>query len=201
MRIRLIVTVVVALLAAVWVNPVARADTTGDEPVVLTLAFTQTEPVFDGEGNLVTRPGGTFTMSGDGAVCEGGAFYDEFIEDVAFPPGQLTVHDFKVFTCDDGVTFTLEFWVTFDLEPEFVLVESYWQVSESSIEGLTGHGTITERDWEREFPHEEWSGVFGVFDCKKGGWKSLTDHLGTPFKNQGDCVSYYATDFRNLAAG
>jgi choice-of-anchor C domain-containing protein len=37
--------------------------------------------------------------------------------------------------------------------------------------------------------------------CKKGGWESMTDNLGTPFKNQGDCVSYYATGERNLAAG
>lgn len=37
--------------------------------------------------------------------------------------------------------------------------------------------------------------------CKKDGWRGMTDHEGTPFKNQGDCVSYYATDTRNLAAG
>ena len=30
-------------------------------------------------------------------------------------------------------------------------------------------------------------------NCKKGGWKDLTDNTGTPFKNQGDCVSYVAT--------
>jgi hypothetical protein len=35
--------------------------------------------------------------------------------------------------------------------------------------------------------------------CKKGGWKALTDRFGTSFKNQGDCVSYVATDGRNLA--
>ena len=38
-------------------------------------------------------------------------------------------------------------------------------------------------------------------DCKKGGWQSLTDHNGTPFRNQGDCVSYVATGGRNLADG
>jgi hypothetical protein len=37
--------------------------------------------------------------------------------------------------------------------------------------------------------------------CKKGGWQSLTDANGTPFKNQGDCVSYVATGGFNLAAG
>jgi hypothetical protein len=26
--------------------------------------------------------------------------------------------------------------------------------------------------------------------CKKGGWKELTDSNGTPFKNQGQCVKF-----------
>lgn len=38
-------------------------------------------------------------------------------------------------------------------------------------------------------------------DCKKGGWQSLTDDEGTPFKNQGDCVSYVATGGTNKAKG
>jgi hypothetical protein len=33
--------------------------------------------------------------------------------------------------------------------------------------------------------------------CKKGGWASL----GLPFKNQGDCVSWYATGGKNPPAG
>jgi hypothetical protein len=37
--------------------------------------------------------------------------------------------------------------------------------------------------------------------CKKDGWRTRTDHFGTPFKNQGDCVSYVVTDGRNLADG
>ena len=36
-------------------------------------------------------------------------------------------------------------------------------------------------------------------DCKKGGWRDLTDDTGASFKNQGDCVSFVATDGRNLA--
>lgn len=35
--------------------------------------------------------------------------------------------------------------------------------------------------------------------CKKGGWENYTDNLGTPFKNQGDCVSYVATGGKNKA--
>ncbi len=37
--------------------------------------------------------------------------------------------------------------------------------------------------------------------CKHGGWKTLTDSNGRHFKNQGDCVSYFATNGRNLASG
>jgi hypothetical protein len=35
--------------------------------------------------------------------------------------------------------------------------------------------------------------------CKHGGWQGLTDSNGTPFKNQGDCVSFVATDGTNAA--
>jgi hypothetical protein len=38
-------------------------------------------------------------------------------------------------------------------------------------------------------------------DCMASGWSSLTDVLAMAFKNQGDCVSYVATDGRNTAAG
>lgn len=27
--------------------------------------------------------------------------------------------------------------------------------------------------------------------CKKGGWQTFTDGEGNPFKNQGQCVSYF----------
>jgi hypothetical protein len=37
--------------------------------------------------------------------------------------------------------------------------------------------------------------------CKKGGWQSMTDANGTHFKNQGDCVSYFATGGKNPANG
>jgi hypothetical protein len=35
--------------------------------------------------------------------------------------------------------------------------------------------------------------------CKKGGWMDFTSSPG-PFKNQGDCVSYFATGGRNKAS-
>jgi|GEM_PF-1806162 len=37
--------------------------------------------------------------------------------------------------------------------------------------------------------------------CKKDGWKDLVGANGKPFKNQGDCVSYVATNGKNLPAG
>ena len=37
--------------------------------------------------------------------------------------------------------------------------------------------------------------------CKNGGWQTLVDSEGQPFKNQGDCVSFAATGGKNLAAG
>ena len=30
-------------------------------------------------------------------------------------------------------------------------------------------------------------------DRNKDGWMTATDNLGNAFKNQGDCVSYFAT--------
>jgi choice-of-anchor C domain-containing protein len=37
-------------------------------------------------------------------------------------------------------------------------------------------------------------------DCKDGGWHDMIDNTGNSFKNQGDCVSYFATGGRNLGA-
>ena len=37
-------------------------------------------------------------------------------------------------------------------------------------------------------------------DCKDGGWVSMLDNQGNSFKNQGDCVSYFATGGKNLGS-
>jgi len=37
--------------------------------------------------------------------------------------------------------------------------------------------------------------------CKSGGWKTMVDKAGKHFRNQGDCVSYFATKFKNVGAG
>jgi choice-of-anchor C domain-containing protein len=36
--------------------------------------------------------------------------------------------------------------------------------------------------------------------CKAGGWKTAVDKAGNHFRNQGDCVSYYATKGKNLGS-
>jgi choice-of-anchor C domain-containing protein len=36
--------------------------------------------------------------------------------------------------------------------------------------------------------------------CKHGGWKTMTDGHGHHFKNQGDCVSFYATGGKNVGS-
>jgi choice-of-anchor C domain-containing protein len=40
----------------------------------------------------------------------------------------------------------------------------------------------------------------GIDDCKDGGWESMIDTEGNSFKNQGDCVSFFATKGKNLGA-
>lgn len=37
-------------------------------------------------------------------------------------------------------------------------------------------------------------------NCKDGGWRTMSDDQGNGFKNQGDCVSFHATDGRNPGA-
>lgn len=37
-------------------------------------------------------------------------------------------------------------------------------------------------------------------DCKNGGWESMIDTAGNGFKNQGDCVSFFATGGKNPGA-
>jgi choice-of-anchor C domain-containing protein len=37
--------------------------------------------------------------------------------------------------------------------------------------------------------------------CKSGGWKTMVDKTGNHFKNQGDCVSHFASKGKNVGAG
>jgi hypothetical protein len=38
-------------------------------------------------------------------------------------------------------------------------------------------------------------------ECKNGGWEAFTASTGGPFKNQGDCVSFFATGGKNEGSG
>ncbi len=38
-------------------------------------------------------------------------------------------------------------------------------------------------------PEDEWE-IFDKDDCTNGGWQGLTEENGTPFPNQGQCISY-----------
>ena len=38
-------------------------------------------------------------------------------------------------------------------------------------------------------------------ECKNGDWRRYVDDGGAPFKNQGDCVSFVATEGSNPADG
>jgi choice-of-anchor C domain-containing protein len=37
-------------------------------------------------------------------------------------------------------------------------------------------------------------------ECKEGGWQTMIDTAGNHFKNQGDCVSFFASKEKNLGA-
>ena len=53
-----------------------------------------------------------------------------------------------------------------------------------AVDGLTVNGTT----------YDFGPRVFDKADCKDGGWKTMKDSTGQAFVNQGDCVSYYASN-------
>jgi hypothetical protein len=57
-------------------------------------------------------------------------------------------------------------------------------------------GSSTTYDFEPNLPQPT-----NKDQCKGNGWMSYADAAGTPFKNQGDCVSYVATKGHNSAGG
>ena len=73
--------------------------------------------------------------------------------------------------------------------------------------GATGTGTVNTFQPTQTSPFTgSEDGTIDVLptstdQCKNGGWQNYTDGNGTPFKNQGDCVSYVATRGTNPANG
>ena len=53
-----------------------------------------------------------------------------------------------------------------------------------AVDGLTLNGTT----------YDFGPRVFDKADCKGGGWQTMKDSSGQAFVNQGDCVSFYASD-------
>ena len=53
-----------------------------------------------------------------------------------------------------------------------------------AVDGLTLNGTT----------YDFGPRVFDKADCKDGGWQTMKDSSGQAFVNQGDCVSYYASN-------
>jgi len=53
-----------------------------------------------------------------------------------------------------------------------------------AVDGLTINGTT----------YDFGPRVFDKADCKDGGWQTMKDGSGQAFVNQGDCVSYYASN-------
>ena len=53
-----------------------------------------------------------------------------------------------------------------------------------AVDGLTVNGTT----------YDFGPRVFDKADCKDGGWQTMKDSSGQSFVNQGDCVSYYASN-------
>jgi hypothetical protein len=68
-----------------------------------------------------------------------------------------------------------------------------WRLHISDTNVNTGSGQfVMNTTWSWRLDIE----VAGAADCKKGGWRSFG-----VFKNQGDCVSYFATGGKNPPAG
>ena len=103
------------------------------------------------------------------------------------------------FTVHDGVTGP----VTLDVSFPPIAGPSYNVTIAVTNTVPTGFGSIT-LAYAGSLPHS--IQLFNAVptskdDCKNGGWQTLVDGNGNPFKNQGDCVSYVATKGKNTGSG
>jgi hypothetical protein len=80
-----------------------------------------------------------------------------------------------------------------------VVVDGSWNSSATGgdseqtvlVDNVTLNSTVVTFEAEAPVPTKD--------SCKNNGWKSMTNP--GPFKNQGDCVSYFATNGKNLPNG
>jgi hypothetical protein len=76
-----------------------------------------------------------------------------------------------------------------------IVVDSGWASADEQT-ALIDNTMINEVLYDYEPTNEELKA-----QCKKGGWMTMTDADGNSFKNQGDCVSHFATGGKNPGAG
>lgn len=201
------------VLPAVLLAPTAAATSSGGE---VQIDFT-----------LHVGGSGPFVATSDSGFFDcSGTFADQFMGTlIDFTESHVIIEgEQREMLCDDweGVLI-LEFDFTVDFPQAPACVQhSYveWTVfgGTGAFTGWEGSGVfdadiVFTHDGESGCIGDEWSELWvgeistppaeptSIGDCKKGGWESLTDAYGTPFKNQGDCVSYVATSGRNLADG
>jgi hypothetical protein len=77
-----------------------------------------------------------------------------------------------------------------------VVVDGSWATGDSEQTVLIDNTMINEVLYNYEPTNQESREL-----CKNGGWMTMTDGNGNPFKNQGDCVSHFSTSGRNPGNG
>jgi choice-of-anchor C domain-containing protein len=161
-------------------------DLSGDGPGALSQALATTvgntyTVTFDLSGNPACGPTGSKT----GTVGATGASTDVFSYDVAAAGNTLTdmrwVEETYAFVATTATT-TLTFTST----------------TNTSCGPALDNVVVTETAAPPPEPEPDPEPSTKA-DCMDGGWMALVDAAGNHFKNQGDCVSYVATDGRNAA--
>jgi hypothetical protein len=119
---------------------------------------------------------------GEGAACytsAGGCGYDSLNVALTYPPTVGTVPN-----------------------PSDAYLNSSWSGAycDNGVSG-TGSFRLDSGCWTGYQPafKVEVNSASAADECKNNGWKSMTNP--GPFKNQGDCVSYFATNAKNLPNG
>lgn len=81
-----------------------------------------------------------------------------------------------------------------------IVVDSGWNALASVGDGEQTNLVDNVRINSDTFTFDEVTEPSDKEDCKNGGWRDFTSDPG-PFKNQGDCVSFFATGGKNEASG
>jgi hypothetical protein len=77
-----------------------------------------------------------------------------------------------------------------------LLTDSSWATGDNEHTVVVDNTMINDVLYDYEPTREE-----NIRACKKGGWQDMEDADGNSFKNQGDCVSHFATGGKNPGAG